>query len=62
MRDDDDVLFEVDGGGGGYAVVYLTWSGQQEGPPFAATEFFPAFHDWIEHGMKRDNGKREGRD
>lgn len=55
--DNDDVLFEVGGGPGGYAVVHLTWSGQQEGPPLPMTEFFLTVHDWVERGMKRDHAE-----
>lgn len=59
--DNDDVLFELDGGRGGYAVVHLTWSGQKEGTPFPMTEFFETLHDWLEQGMKRDNAEWEGK-
>jgi hypothetical protein len=59
--DNDDVLFEVDGGRGGYAVVHLTWSGREEAPPFPMTEFFQSFEGWLEGGMKRDNADWEDR-
>jgi hypothetical protein len=52
--DQDDVLFEVLGGG--YAVVHLTWTGRRESSSqWPATRLFSSLQDWRERGMKPDH-------
>lgn len=59
--DNDDVLFEIDGGEGGYVVVHLSWSGRPEPPPFPFSKLYRSFREWAENGMVRDNAEWEGR-
>lgn len=40
-RDNDDVIYVLDGGGPEYAVVHLTWCGRQTSPDWPATVMLP---------------------
>lgn len=40
-RDNDDVIYILDGGGPEYAVVHLTWCGRQTDPAWPATVVLP---------------------
>jgi hypothetical protein len=52
--DQDDVLFEIEGGG--YAVVHLTWTGRREqSRAWPAAETFESLDDWKIRRMKDDN-------
>lgn len=56
--DNDDVLFEIQGGSARFAVVHLSWRGSGEPPPWPHTTFYATFEDWIEDGMKPDHLER----
>jgi hypothetical protein len=55
-HDRDDVLFAV--AGLGYAVVHLTWSGQQEPTPlWPRTRLFATLDDWCEREMRPNHAE-----
>jgi hypothetical protein len=54
--DTDDVLFTIEGGDPPYAVVHLTWSGNEEiDPSCPDVKPFSSFNHWIRDGMIPDS-------
>ena len=54
-QDCDDVLFELDEGKSGYAVVHLTWIMKMETTPnYPSTELFPSLEAWRAQCMVPD--------
>ncbi len=53
--DNDDILFAVDVESHQYAVVHLTWSGQEEATGFPYTTLYTDLNDWENNCMKKDH-------
>ncbi|MCB9420986.1 MAG: class I SAM-dependent methyltransferase [Ardenticatenaceae bacterium] len=53
--DNDDILFAVDVESHQYAVVHLTWSGQEEAAGFPHTTLYTDLNDWEDNCMKKDH-------
>jgi hypothetical protein len=47
-HDQDDVVFELLDGSNRIAEVHLTWSGNNEKPPWPGTTLFENFPAWVE--------------
>lgn len=59
--DNDDVLFEIDGDIGKYAVVHLSWSGEPEPDPrWPETRVFATIKAWVDECMKIDHAEFVG--
>ncbi len=54
--DSDDVLFKIENGSNGYAVVHLTWSGEpEEDTKWPDTRIFDSLEAWATECMMVDH-------